>query len=159
MSGADKKLTPKQAVFVTEYLIDLNATQAAIRTGYAVGSADVTGARLLGNASVAAAIQAKMDRRALRTEITADYVLEGIKAVTERCIEDGEAFAPMAAFKGYELLGKHLKLFTEKHELTGKDGAAIQLEQVANEASTFSSRMLSLVAAGAADSGTGETVQ
>ena len=130
MSAAEKKLSPKQAIFVTEYLIDLNATQAAIRTGYAAGSADVTGARLLGNASIAAAIQAKMDRRSLRTEITADYVLEGIKAVTERCIEEGEGFAPMAAFKGFELLGKHLKLFSEKYELSGPGGGPIPHEIV-----------------------------
>lgn len=69
-------MTPKQQRFVEEYLIDLNATQAAIRVGYAPGSADVTGARLLGNASVAAAIQNAMDKRTERTEINADWVLK-----------------------------------------------------------------------------------
>ncbi len=42
-------LTPKQARFVEEYLIDLNATQAAIRAGYSAKTAEVQGSRLLGN--------------------------------------------------------------------------------------------------------------
>jgi phage terminase small subunit len=116
-------LTPKQEAFVREYLIDLNATQAALRAGYSAKTANEQGARLLANVSVSAAVQEAMDARAKRTEITADYVLEGIKAVTERCIGDDEAFVPMAAFKGYELLGKHLKLFTEKHDHTSSDGS------------------------------------
>jgi phage terminase small subunit len=68
-------LTAKQARFVEEYLVDLNATQAAIRAGYASRSADVTGARLLGNAKVAAAITSAQSKRSERTEITADRVL------------------------------------------------------------------------------------
>lgn len=74
-SGKEGKLTPKQAAFVNEYLIDLNATQAAIRAGYATGSADVTGARLLVNASVMSAIQKRQKERSERTEITQDMVL------------------------------------------------------------------------------------
>lgn len=68
-------LSDKRQRFVDEYMIDLNATQAAIRAGYAPGSADVTGARLLGNASVAAAIAEKQEERSARTGIDADWVL------------------------------------------------------------------------------------
>ena len=53
-------LTPRQAAFVGEYLIDLNATQAAVRAGYSPHSATVEGARLLANAKVAAAVQEAM---------------------------------------------------------------------------------------------------
>ena len=70
-----RELTPKQATFVDEYLKDLNATQAAIRTGYAAWSADVQGARLMGNARIAAEIAARMAAREKRTEITQDRVL------------------------------------------------------------------------------------
>lgn len=69
-------LTPKQERFVAEYLVDLNATQAAIRAGYAKGSADVTGSRLLGKASVAAAIQAGKAVQLTTAGIRADRVLE-----------------------------------------------------------------------------------
>ena len=110
-------MTPKQKTFVDEYLIDLNATQAAIRAGYSEATARSQGQRLLTNVDVAKAIQVAMDERSDRTEITADYVLDVIKDTTERCREQGEAFNPTSALKGAELMGKHLKMFTDKIEL------------------------------------------
>lgn len=68
-------LSPKQLRFVDEYLIDLNAAQAAIRAGYAKGGAAVQGARLLTNANVAAAIAERRREWQQRTEITQDAVL------------------------------------------------------------------------------------
>lgn len=69
-------LTPKQARFVEEYLIDLNATQAAIRAGYSAKTAEQGGAQLLRNIKVAAAIKEAQDARSKRTAITQDMVLE-----------------------------------------------------------------------------------
>ena len=54
------KLTPRQARFVDEYLIDLNATQAAIRAGYSERGAHVPGAELLTNRKVSAAVEKAM---------------------------------------------------------------------------------------------------
>lgn len=71
-------LTPKQAQFVREYLIDLNATQAAIRAGYSANGADTAGPRLLENPDVKAAIDCAKLQRSERTEITSDRVLEEI---------------------------------------------------------------------------------
>lgn len=68
-------LNPKQARFVDEYLIDLNATQAAIRAGYSVSTAEQQGPRLLGHVGVAAAIEAGKAKRAKRVEISAERVL------------------------------------------------------------------------------------
>lgn len=68
-------LTPRQARFVDEYLIDLNATQASIRAGYSAKTADVQGPRLLGNVRIAAEIQERQAARAKRTGITQDRVL------------------------------------------------------------------------------------
>ena len=117
-------LNAKQQRFAEEYLIDLNATQAAERAGYSAKTAYSIGQRLLKDVEVAAFIQAAMDKRSERTAITADYVLEGIKSVTERCAAKGEEFNPPSALKGYELLGKHLKMFTDKVavEGSGDDG-------------------------------------
>lgn len=70
------KLTDKQARFVQEYLIDLNATQAAIRAKYSEKTANEQGARLLANVSIRAAIDEAMDERSERTGITADMVLQ-----------------------------------------------------------------------------------
>ena len=68
-------LTPKQARFVAEYLIDLNATQAAKRAGYSDRTANEQGCRLLANVKVAEAIAKAQDKRAGRTEITQDRVM------------------------------------------------------------------------------------
>jgi phage terminase small subunit len=68
-------MTPKQEAFVREYLIDLNATQAAIRAGYSEKTANEQGSRLLADVSVRSAIEAAKAARSERTEINADWVL------------------------------------------------------------------------------------
>lgn len=69
-------LTPKQALFVQEYLVDLNATRAAVRAGYSAKTAEQQGPRLLGNVGVAAAIKTAQDARSEETGITAARVLQ-----------------------------------------------------------------------------------
>lgn len=148
-------MTPKQERFVEEYLIDLNATQAAIRAGYSSATAYSIGEENLRKPEIASALERAMAERSERTAITADYVLQSIVATMERCKQvepvfdrKGErvlvetptgdlapafTFNPMGVLKGAELLGKHLKLFTEKVEHTGKDGGAIEFEQKVKE--------------------------
>ena len=69
------KLTEKQQRFVEEYLIDLNATQAAIRAGYSAKTADVQGSRMLGNAKVQQAVAEAMAARSKRTGVNQDRVV------------------------------------------------------------------------------------
>ena len=69
------KLTEKQQRFVEEYLVDLNATQAAIRAGYSVKTADVQGSRMLRNVKVQSAIGEAMALRSRRTGINQDRVV------------------------------------------------------------------------------------
>ena len=71
-------LNDLQSRFVDEYLIDLNATQAAIRAGYSPKTAQEQASRLLSNVMVAEAIQLRKQERQDRTEITADVVLQDI---------------------------------------------------------------------------------
>lgn len=138
-------MTPKQQRFVEEYLIDLCATQAAIRAGYSQRTAYSQGQRLLKNVEVHSAIAARTEERSERTQINADMVLHGILHNIRRC-EQGEVVRnargePMTvetpdgdlavayrydasnALKGYELLGRHLKLFTDRreHERKGEE--------------------------------------
>ncbi len=127
-------LTAKQERFVAEYLVDLNATQAAIRAGYSEKSATAEGSRLLVNTKVAAAVAAAQAKRSERTEITQDYVLAVITNTIERCQqakavtdhdgkETGEwTFNANAVLKGAELLGRHLAMFTDKQTVTHHDG-------------------------------------
>lgn len=132
-------LTPKQAAFVAEYLVDLNATQAAIRAGYSRRTAKSQGQRLLTNVDVADAIKAGKEKRAERVELTQDYVLSTIMETVDRCrqavpvtdklgnpimVERGDGtLAPAYVFNsksvlhGCDLLGKHLGLYTERMTL------------------------------------------
>ena len=75
------RLTPRQEQFVDEYLIDLNATQAAIRAGYSRKTADRIGPELLGKTCVSDAIQRRRRDRERRTEITQDRVLQELAAI------------------------------------------------------------------------------
>jgi phage terminase small subunit len=124
-------LTPKQQRFVDEYLIDLNATQAAIRAGYAAKDADVQGPRLLGNVGVAEKIGAALRERAQRVEITQDYVLTTIVETIERCKALAN-FNPTGVLKGSEMLAKHLGMLKEKFEHSGVDGGPIRFEDALN---------------------------
>lgn len=75
------RLTDKQRRFVSEYLIDLNSTQAAIRAGYSKKNAGKIGPELLGKTRISEAIQEAMSQREKRTAITQDKVLAELAAV------------------------------------------------------------------------------
>jgi phage terminase small subunit len=75
------KLTAKQQRFVEEYLVDLNATQAAIRAGYSIKNAGKIGPELLGKTGIKAAIDKAIAERSRRTGITQDRVLRELAKV------------------------------------------------------------------------------
>jgi phage terminase small subunit len=68
-------LTDKQQRFVEEYLIDLNATQAAIRAGYSAKTAEQQGSRLLRNVQVQQAVREGQEKRSGRVQLSQDEVL------------------------------------------------------------------------------------
>jgi len=88
------ELTPKQSLFVQEYLIDLNATQAAIRAGYSKDTAYSIGQENLKKPEIEIAIQAAMDKRAERTGLTADRVLQEIESIAFANIQDHVDYGP-----------------------------------------------------------------
>lgn len=131
------ELTDKQKIFVLEYLVDLNATQAAIRAGYSEKSARSIASENMENPKIQAEVQRQMDARSERTEITADYVLGTIKKTIERCsqaepvmewdpiakemIHSGEyKFDATNVLKGADLLGRHLTLWKGPGEVEVK---------------------------------------
>lgn len=143
-------LTPKQQRFVDEYLIDLNATQAAVRAGYSEKTADVQGPRLLGNVGVRAAIRAAQVERSKATKIDQAWIIERAVEVIERSLQHrpvldrrgepvmvetptGEeapayAFDARGAVAGLVLLAKHTGGFVDRTEHAGPGGGPIQLE-------------------------------
>jgi len=110
----EKPLNPKQTRFVAEYLIDLNATQAAIRAGYAKGkTAEVQGSRLLGNAKIAAEIAKGQAKLGAKLELTAEKVLKDIE---DTRLAASKELQYATALRACELQGKHLGMFIERTE-------------------------------------------
>jgi len=162
-------LNDRQKRFVAEYLIDLNATQAAIRSGYSQKTANEQGARLLAKARIRQAVDEGQNRTLGKLEITRERVLEEIACLAYSDIadyvrEDGTIDWPLikslprqkrvaiqklivdttggsgdgkrkvvertrfecaSKIQALELLGRHLKLFTDKLEVA-TDGAVAE---------------------------------
>lgn len=120
-----KPLTPKQQRFVEEYLLDLNATQAAIRAGYSERTAKEMGAENLTKPHVAAAVKAAMDKRSDSTGIDAAFVLKGLR---DEATFRGEGASHSARVQAFGLLARHLGLLNDKLKVehTGKGGGPIQ---------------------------------
>lgn len=161
-------MTPKQELFCKEYLIDLNATQAAIRAGYSVNTAEKIGSENLRKPEVAKKIQEAMNQRSQETEITAKRVLQEIAKMAfldigEAYDDKGKLLSPkdmpenirraVAGIevneisvgdvvigetkkvkfhdksKGLEMLGRHLKLFTDVLEVKDVTPLADRMKQ------------------------------
>ena len=136
-----KKLTAKQVRFVDEYLVDLNATQAAIRAGYSRNSARQMGAENLTKPVIAAAVAEAKRERSVATKIDAEWVLRQAVELHRRCMQeirpvrnpktgkqqyddDGNAlfaFNAAASIRSLELVGKHVDIgaFTDRIEVSG----------------------------------------
>lgn len=109
-------LTNKQAAFVREYLVDLNATQAAIRAGYSETSAHSIGHENLSKPEISSAIQKAFEERAERIEVTQDEVLEGLLTEARRT---GDGASHSARVSAWSWAGRHLGMFTDKVEHSG----------------------------------------
>jgi phage terminase small subunit len=81
------ELSGKRARFVDEYLVDSNATQAAIRSGYSAKRASITGVELLRDSRVSRAVEARKAVIHEKLEITQEWVRAGLKEVAERCTQ------------------------------------------------------------------------
>lgn len=121
-----QKLSPKQERFAREYLLDLNATQAAIRAGYSPKTAQEQASRLLSNVMVAARVAELKAKRAEKADRTAQDVLNDIIAVTAQARDEGDL---KTALKGLELQGKHLGMFTDKLQTEHSGGISITWEK------------------------------
>lgn len=122
----EQKLTEKQALFVAEYLVDLNATKAAIRAGYSEKTAYSIGQENLKKPEVAGAIAKEAQKRVVSAQISAERVLSGLY---EEATREGEGSSHGARVQAWGLLGKYHKLFVEKHEHSGPEGGPIPVEE------------------------------
>lgn len=83
-----KKLTARQEQFCNEYIVDLNATQAAIRAGYAEKNAAKEASRLLGLSHIQEQIAERKSERIERTKVDADYVLNRLVQIDQMDVAD-----------------------------------------------------------------------
>lgn len=147
---APKFLSEKQKLFCREYILDLNASQAAIRAGYSSKCAKEQGYRLLTYAHIQEELAELMKNREARLEITADFVLQTIVETIKRCsqgqamldrkgipvlgldVQTGDEkqlykFDSAGVLRGAELLGRHLRLFSDRIEHSGSNEGPIEL--------------------------------
>ena len=108
-------LTAKQAKFVDEYLVDLNATQAAIRAGYSENRAKEIGYQLLRKTTLAAEIEKKQEKLQKKTGMTQEWVLEQYQDI----INNTKTTEPNIARAALADVGKHLGMFKDKLEISG----------------------------------------
>lgn len=163
----------KHALFVQEYLIDLNASAAAIRAGYSERTSRTIGHELLTKPDIKAAIDEALEKRSQKTGISAELVVRELLRIATADV--GQAFDDQGQMKplseipedvrraisalevneifsgqgdqklaiglarkvkfwdkarALELLGKHLRMFTEVHEHSGKDGKPIDIRNM-----------------------------
>jgi len=113
---ASRELTDKQKQFCLEYLIDLNATQAAVRAGYSKKTAHSIGNENLIKPLIQARIAECMAERSEKTKIDAAYVLKMSDQLLIRCMAEGDEFNAAGAGKALDLIGKHIDVqaFNEK---------------------------------------------
>ena len=138
-SDAYLRLPPKRQRFVDEYVIDSNGTQAAIRAGYSPKTAGVQAESLLKIPDIREALDEKLAEIRKKNELTVDYVIDRAKKIIERCMQaepvydrigdpTGEyKFDAAGANGSLKILAKYLGMETTKHEITGKDGEAINI--------------------------------
>ena len=127
------KLTAKQAKFVDEYLIDLNATQAAIRAGYSVKTAQEQSSRLLSNVIIQNAVQSARNTMSERALVTQEMVVKGLLKEAEYMDEGSTQGARVTAWAH---LGKHLGMFVDKVQHSGDaaNPVALLINQVQGSA-------------------------
>lgn len=143
ISDRKKKISDRQKNYADEYLVDLDATAAAVRSGYApFGSSK----RTLKLPKVASYISEKQKNTAEKLQITTEWVLMSLVSVYNRCTQiegvynkNGDLvkgkFDAASALKALDLIGKHMDVqaFRNKVEITDGDGSPVIMWGIAQE--------------------------
>lgn len=132
MEALSLALSPRQRAFCHEYVVDYNGAAAYIRAGYATKWADRGASTLMRNAGIRAYIDhLTRSKEAKITAITPDYVIGKVTSIISSAEKDSDKL------RGLELLARHLGMFIERTEITGKDGGPIEQKQMTDEISDF----------------------
>ena len=133
-------LTSKQERFVGEFLIDLCATAAAKRAGYSSKTAGQQGHELLKKPEIQTAIAVAQAKRSKQTGIKSEWVIERLVSIVDRSMQAVPVFDSEGnrtgewtqqgnvAVRALELLGKHLGMFSDKHEVEHKGNINVTIK-------------------------------
>lgn len=155
--GKTPKLSGKMTLFVDHYTNPdspgfKNGSESVRQAGYSYkpGNENRIANELMRHPLVAAEIASRLQKRAEKHELTAEYVLNKLVSLVEETDRDSDRI------RSLELLGKSLGLFKDRQEISGPDGEAIQMEQKINErVQDFTSKLSRLASQG----GAGEVVK
>lgn len=133
---SDKTEKPKTAYeslsirwqrFVDEYVVDFNATRAAIRAGYSAKTAQVQSSKLLSKPIIKAAVDERKKSIKKRTVDYRQYLIKKSRRIIDKCSGD-ERWNPQGANGAIRNMVDILGLKTEKYEVSGPNGGAIQVQ-------------------------------
>lgn len=127
-------MPPMQLAFANEYIKDFNGSAAVLRCGSSTAYPNRMAFQWLANPGVRACIDYLMSERTKQMKIDQGYVIEKLVRTIDAAEKDKQH---AAVIRATELLAKHLGMFIERSEITGKDGEEIKYREVTNEAAAF----------------------
>jgi phage terminase small subunit len=136
LKALEDAMTPRQLAFCREYIIDFNALAACLRAGYSEKSAKYISYDLMKLRAIRRLIElyTAKEPNSLR-QIDKDYVIQKVTEIIQTASKDSDKL------RGLELIAKHLGMFVERTEITGRDGEAIRIEETKKEADDVARRL------------------
>lgn len=135
----ENAMTPRMRAFCKEYVVDFSGAKAVVRAGYSTKNPAQSAALLMRYKSVRKLIDfytASPVRKMV--EIDPAFVISKVTEIVQTAAKDSDKL------RGLELLAKHLGMFIERQEITGKDGGAIQLEETQKKADEVARQLRSM---------------
>ena len=114
------KVSARERRFVEEYLVDHNGSQSMLRAGFTGTRPDIAASKCLARPRVQQLLEKRIEDKLRGAGIRSDRVLTATAEIAY-----GAKYEPRDRLRGLELLGRNLKLWTDRTELTGKDGAPL----------------------------------
>lgn len=132
-------MTPRQLAFCKEYVLDYSAKDAAIRAGYDVKNAGNSSYNLMQYRGINRLIEIYTESNAQKvTTVDKDWIINKVTEIVTTAGKDGDKL------RGLELLARHLGMFVDRTEITGKDGEAIKYEEARREADSVARQIRSM---------------
>jgi len=156
MAELKTMLAPKQLIFCEQYYANsFRGAEAILKAGYRTKYPEKMAWELINKKPLVKEYLDLMEKeRAEKSSLSVDYVVKKLIKNVDRAEADNNL---SVAMRGLELLARHLGMFIDRQEITGKDGEAIQLQKVENDAADFTRSIVSIATRGGKASSTSGT--